>query len=88
MLAARGSGFEEQIQKGNKNGFLFTPNNHKELAKKIIKILNMPKSKLNKIRKNARKRTLYFDNKNMTNRLLKYYEKLLKNENFNNNSNL
>jgi glycosyltransferase involved in cell wall biosynthesis len=78
VIASGGSGFEEQIQKDGKNGFLFPPRDSEALASKVIKVLAMPKSKLAKVSRNAKKRAMDFDNKVIIPKLIKYYGGVIK----------
>jgi hypothetical protein len=45
----------------------------------VIKVLAMPKSKLAKVSRNAKKRAMDFDNKVIIPKLIKYYEGVIKN---------
>ena len=78
VIATSGSGFEEQIQRNGKNGYLFEPENHKELTKKILYVLKLSKKEKKKIEDNAKKRAKEFDNKHYTKKLLGYYTKIIK----------
>ncbi len=77
VVASKGSGFEEQIQKDGENGYLFTPRNHRELAQKINQALKLTDKEKQKIQENAKKRAQTFDNEKTTKQMLEYYKKIL-----------
>jgi len=76
VIATSGSGFEEQIKRNGKNGYLFEPENHKELAKKILYVLKLSKKEKKKIEDNAKKRAKEFDNKIIINKIIEHYMKI------------
>ncbi len=74
VLATSGSGFEEQIVKDGKYGFLVKPNNSKALSNKIISCLK--RKDLNTIGKRAKKRAEFFSNEKITEEMIDYYKKM------------
>ncbi len=78
VLATSGSGFEEQIVKDGKYGFLVKPKNPEALSNKIIDCLK--RNDLNIIGKRAKKRAEFFSNEKITQETINYYKKVIKNE--------
>lgn len=76
VLATSGSGFEEQIVKDGKYGFLVKPNNSKALADKILACLK--RKDLNAVGKRAKKRAEFFSNEKITEEMIDYYKKISK----------
>ncbi len=75
VLATSGSGFEEQIVRDGKYGFLVKPNNAKALASKILKCLN--RKDLDIVGKRAKKRAEFFNNEKITGEMINYYKKVI-----------
>ncbi|MDY6853880.1 MAG: glycosyltransferase family 4 protein [Thermodesulfobacteriota bacterium] len=76
VIATSGSGFQEIIE-NNVSGFLVEPRNNKMLANKIIESLK-DEGNLLRISEGARKRAKDFEVSAVSNQLLAYYDKVIK----------
>ena len=76
VLATSGSGFEEQIVKDGKYGFLVKPNDATALAYKILECLNS--KNLNLVGGEAKERAKFFSNKKITKEMINYYKKVVR----------
>ena len=77
IVAAGGSGFEEQIGKDGKAGILFQPSNTHDLKDKLMTALSMDASQISRMSRNAKVRAMMFDNKSIVPKVESYYKKVL-----------